>query len=141
MEINLIIRQFKEKDTQDVIRLWKKSFPTDPPWNDPQDIVQRKINFQRELFLIGELQDRVVATVLGGYDGFRGWVYHLAVINDNRRSGIGKMMMIAIEKELRQLGCIKINIQVRSSNQEVILFYNGIGFNIEDHVSLGKLLI
>jgi len=141
MEINLIIRQFKEKDTQNVIRLWKKSFPTDPPWNDPQDVVQRKMNYQRELFLVGELQDRVVATVLGGYDGFRGWVYHLAVINDNRRSGIGKMMMIAIEKDLRQLGCIKINIQVRSSNQEVILFYNGIGFNIEDHVSLGKLLI
>ena len=141
MEINLIIRQFKEEDTPDVIRLWKKSFPTDPPWNDPQDIVQRKTNYQRELFLVGELQGRVVATVLGGYDGFRGWVYHLAVINDNRRSGIGKMMMIAIEKELRQLGCIKINVQVRSSNQEVILFYKRIGFDIEDHVSMGKLLI
>ena len=141
MDINLIIRQFKEEDTPDVIRLWKKSFPTDPPWNDPQDVVQRKINYQRELFLVGESQSRVVATVLGGYDGFRGWVYHLAVINNKRRSGFGKMMMGAIEKELRQLGCIKMNIQVRSSNQEVILFYKGIGFDIEDHVSLGKLLI
>ena len=141
MEIKLNIRQFKEEDTQDVIRLWRKSFPTDPPWNDPQDVVQRKINYQRELFLVGESQGRVVATVLGGYDGFRGWVYHLAVLNDKRRSGIGNTMMSAIEKELRQLGCIKINIQVRSSNQEVILFYKGIGFDIEDHVSLGKLLI
>jgi hypothetical protein len=59
MDINLIIRQFKEEDIPDVIRLWKKSFPTDPPWNDPQDVVQRKMNYQRELFLVGESQGRV----------------------------------------------------------------------------------
>jgi ribosomal protein S18 acetylase RimI-like enzyme len=140
MEQELTIRQFELADTDSVIKLWKKSFPTDPPWNDPQAIITRKYSYQSELFLVGELHNKVIATVLGGYDGFRGWVYHLAVIDDNRRRGIGKKMMFAIEQKLRQLGCIKMNIQVRSSNQDVILFYNEIGFEIEDHVSLGKLL-
>jgi len=141
MEKHIVnIRQFKMSDTEEVIKLWKKSFPTDPPWNDPQAIIERKYNYQSELFLVGEEDNKVIATVLGGYDGFRGWVYHLAVINDSRRSGIGKKMMLTIEQMLRQLGCIKMNIQVRSSNQDVILFYNEIGFEIEDHVSLGKLL-
>ena len=142
MEKHIVnIRQFKMSDTEEVIKLWKKSFPTDPPWNDPQAIIERKYNYQSELFLIGESGGKIIATVLGGYDGFRGWVYHLAVINDSRRSGIGKKMMLTIEQMLRQLGCIKMNIQVRSSNQDVILFYNEIGFEIEDHVSLGKLLL
>ena len=141
MDQPINIRQFEINDTDAVIKLWKKSFPTDPPWNDPQDIIKRKTDFQSELFLIGESGGKIIATVLGGYDGFRGWVYHLAVINDNRRSGIGKKMMLTIEQMLRQLGCIKMNIQVRSSNQDVILFYNEIGFEIEDHVSLGKLLL
>ena len=142
MEKHIVnIRHFKMSDTEEVVKLWKKSFPTDPPWNDPQAIIERKYNYQSELFLIGESEGKIIATVLGGYDGFRGWVYHLAVINDSRRSGIGKKMMLTIEQMLRQLGCIKMNIQVRSSNQDVILFYNEIGFEIEDHVSLGKLLL
>ena len=142
MEKHIVnIRQFKMSDTEEVIKLWKKSFPTDPPWNDPQSIIEHKFNYQSELFLVGELDNKVIATVLGGYDGFRGWVYHLAVIDDNRRSGIGKKMMHTIEQKLRKLGCVKMNIQVRSSNQDVILFYNEIGFEIEDHVSLGKLLV
>ncbi len=141
MEPEIVIRNFEKSDTEEVIRLWKKSFPTDPPWNDPREVIERKVNYQQELFLVGELQNKIVATVLGGYDGFRGWVYHLAVINDNRRSGIGRKMMDAIEQILRNSGCIKINLQVRSTNQDVILFYKGIGFEIEDHVSMGKLLI
>ncbi len=141
MEKEILIREFNKDDTDAVFKLWKRSFPTDPPWNDPQDVIQRKVNYQSELFLVGELDKKIVATVLGGYDGFRGWVYHLAVIDDIRRSGIGKKMMNAIETKLRQLGCIKINLQVRSSNQDVILFYRNIGFEIEDHVSMAKLLL
>jgi ribosomal protein S18 acetylase RimI-like enzyme len=141
MEQKIKIREFEKSDTDAVINLWKKSFPTEPPWNNPQAVIQRKNEFQSELFLVGETHEKIIATVLGGYDGFRGWVYHLAVINDSRRSGIGKNMMHAIEQKLRHLGCVKLNLQVRSSNHDVILFYKEIGFEIEDHVSMGKLLV
>jgi hypothetical protein len=80
--MNLVIREFEEKDHSAVIKIWQNLFRNDPPWNDPASIIKRKLAFQPELFLVGEENRKVVATVLGGYDGFRGWVYHLAVEAD-----------------------------------------------------------
>ena len=79
-----------------------------------------------------------MATVLAGFDGFRGWVYHLAVATELRRRGFGRQMMAAAEHELRELGCPKINLQVRSSNEAVIEFYERLGYRIEERASLGK---
>ena len=138
--MNLIIREFEEKDHSAVIKLWESLFKNDPPWNDPASIIKRKLAFQSELFLIGEDNRRVVATVLGGYDGFRGWVYHLAVNADKRRTGIARQMMNAIENKLKDLGCIKINLQIRSSNLDVVAFYEAIGYSKENHISMGKLI-
>lgn len=138
--MNLSIRKFHENDRSQVIRLWKKTFPNDPPWNDPEAVINRKLQIQKDLFLVGLLKKRIVATVLAGYDGFRGWIYHLAVDEDRRRVGIGEMMMTEAEKNLRLWGCIKINLQIRSTNTGVIRFYQRIGYKIEDHVSMGKLL-
>ncbi len=138
--MNLVIREFEAKDHSVVIKLWESLFKNDPPWNDPASIIKRKLAFQSELFLIGEDNRRVVATVLGGYDGFRGWVYHLAVDTDKRRIGIARQMMNAIEKKLKDLGCIKINLQIRSSNLDVVAFYEAIGYSKENHISMGKLI-
>ena len=138
--MNLIIREFEEKDHSAVIKLWESLFKNDPPWNDPASIIKRKLAFQSELFMVGVDNQRVVATVLGGYDGFRGWVYHLAVEPEKRRVGIARQMMNAIEKKLKDLGCIKINLQIRSSNLDVVAFYEAIGYSKENHISMGKLI-
>ena len=90
---------------------------------------------------LGVKNGRIITTVLGGYDGFRGWVYHLAVKPDQHRKGIGKRMMTAIEQLLIDLGCVKINLQVRSSNPDVVAFYHSIGYSTEDHTSMGKVLL
>jgi ribosomal protein S18 acetylase RimI-like enzyme len=87
---------------------------------------------------VGEVGDRIVATVLGGYDGFRAWVYHLAVTPKERRKGYGRAMMRAIEQKLGDLGAPKINLQVRSSNTDVVEFYRHLDYKIEDHTSMGK---
>jgi ribosomal protein S18 acetylase RimI-like enzyme len=137
---NILIRRFLLEDSHAVHLLWSNSFPNDPPWNEPNDIIMRKAQWQRDLFLVGEREGRIVATVLGGYDGFRGWIYHLAVDAEWRNKGIGRQMMEAIESRLKDLGCPKINLQVRSNNQEVVEFYKHIGYDIEDHTSMGKLL-
>jgi len=134
------IRKFYSRDRQGVIALWKDVFPDDPPWNDPAAVIARKMQKQRDLFLVGLLDKKVVATVLGGYDGFRGWIYHLAVNPLFRSHGFGKKMMEAIESILTKQGCIKINLQVRSGNSGVIKFYQHIGYSVEDHASLGKKL-
>ncbi|UCG53246.1 MAG: GNAT family acetyltransferase [Candidatus Latescibacterota bacterium] len=137
---DLIIRPYLEEDSVEVIALWREVFTNDPPWNDPPQVIQRKLAVQRELFLIGELRGRIVATVIAGYDGFRGWIYHLAVAPNEQRKGLGRAMMAEAEKRLKAIGCPKINLQVRSTNTDVIAFYKALGYSVEDHTSFGKLL-
>lgn len=136
----LEIRPVDEDDLPEIVSLWDAVFPGDPPWNAPRAVVTRKLRTQRKLFLVGCLERRAVATVLAGFDGFRGWVYHLAVTSDLRQRGFGRQMMEAVETKLRDLGCPKINLQVRSSNQAVIDFYGKLGYGIEERASMGKRL-
>ena len=95
---------------------------------------------QPELFLIGETATQVVATVMGGFDGVRGWVYHLAVDESARRHGFASRMMQALEQRLAARGCTKINLQIRADNDAVAVFYESLGYQIEERVSMGKRL-
>jgi len=137
---DLVIRPFRERDRAAVVTLWERIFPDDPPWNAPLSIIRRKLTVQPDLFLVGSAEGRVIGTVLAGFDGVRGWVYHLAVDPSCRRLGVGTRLMRAAESGLAQLGCPKVNLQVRAANTEVIEFYRAIGYQIEDRVSMGKRL-
>lgn len=110
------------------------------PWNNPHRDIQRKLGVQPELFLVGCLTDRIIATVMAGYDGHRGWINYLAVHPNNQHTGIGKHMMDEAEIRLRAIGCPKINLQVRRTNAKVFEFYRKIGYKLDDVVSLGKRL-
>ena len=83
---------------------------------------------------------RVIGTVMGGYDGHRGWVYSLAVDEAKRHTGIGSALMDKIEQALKSLGCLKVNLQVVGSNSGVVEFYEKLGFSVEDRISMGKRL-
>jgi ribosomal protein S18 acetylase RimI-like enzyme len=137
---SLTIRPFQEKDEPQVIALWKRAFPDDPPWNDPHQDIQRKLRIQRELFLVGELAGRVTATVMAGFDGHRGWVYLVAVAPECRQRGFGRAMLKEAERRLRAMGCTKINLQVRASNKGVVAFYQKLGYAVEERISMGKRL-
>jgi ribosomal protein S18 acetylase RimI-like enzyme len=137
---DFIIRPFVEGDAGDVVALWRVVFAKDPPWNEPSGIIRRKLRIQRDLFLVGAIGREIVATAIAGYDGFRGWVYHVAVAPENRRTGIGRAMMAEVETRLRAHGCPKINLQVRAANADVVEFYKRLGYTIEEHTSMGKLL-
>jgi ribosomal protein S18 acetylase RimI-like enzyme len=137
---DLLIRSYRDSDHANVIALWREAFPDDPPWNDPSLVIRRKIAVQRELFLVGEHSSCIVAIVLAGFDGVRGWIYHLAVASTERRLGRGRAMMVEAERQLRELGCPKVNLQVRSSNDEVVKFYRALGYVVEERISMGKRL-
>jgi ribosomal protein S18 acetylase RimI-like enzyme len=136
----MTIRPFLESDESTVIALWHACSLT-RPWNNPQKDIARKLTTQRELFLVGELDGDVVASVMGGYDGHRGWVNYLAVHPDYQGRGYGDALMKHIEQCLLEIGCPKINLQVRASNTNVLDFYNHIGYTQDDVISLGKRLI
>ena len=138
--IDCTVREYAERDRAEVVALWNRVFADDPPRNAPERVIERKLATQRELFLVAEQRGRVVGTVLGGYDGFRGWVYHLAVAPEQQRAGIGRALMQEIERRLRALGCPKINLQIRAHNSGVRAFYERLGWSTEAHISMGKEL-
>ncbi len=136
---DLEIRPYEEADQDAVVELWRECGLV-APQNDPVKDIRRKLHVRRDLFLVGLLGARLVGTVMVGYEGHRGWVNYLAVAPDCRRRGLGRRLMEEAERLLRAAGCPKINLQVRSSNADVIGFYRSIGYAVDDVVSMGKRL-
>ncbi len=133
------IREFTIEDQDEVIQLWTECKLV-VPWNDPVKDIQRKLRVDPDLFLVGEYSGSLVATVMGGYDGHRGWINFLAVSLAHRRKGYGGKIMEAVESRIEEKGCPKINLQVRETNTDVISFYKASGYGIDNVVGLGKRL-
>lgn len=134
------IRSFRENDRGQVIELWNACGLT-RPWNDPDKDISRKLAVQPELFFVGEIDGKVVASAMAGYDGHRGSVFYLAVSPEYQGQGFGKTLMQKIETTLEAIGCPKLNIVVRSSNETVLAFYRQLGYATDDVVSIGRRLI
>ena len=133
------IRPFKRDDQTAVIELWRACALV-VPWNDPAKDIARKLKVDADLFLVGESDGEIVATVMGGYEGHRGWINYLAVSPQHQRKGYGRKMMEYVEQSIRLKGCPKINLQIRGSNTQAADFYKSIGYDIEDAIGLGKRL-
>jgi len=138
--MNLKIRSYQKYDEGTVIKLWQDCGIV-VPWNDPQRDIDRKLSTQPKLFLIGLINDKIVATAMVGYEGHRGWVNYLAVHPDFQRQGFGKQMMIEAERRLFKMECPKLQVQIRDTNAGVIKFYRKLGYLQDEVVNLGKRLI
>jgi ribosomal protein S18 acetylase RimI-like enzyme len=133
------IRPFQPDDAAAVVALWDRCGLT-RPWNDPDKDIARKLKVQPELFLVGTINDTIIASVMAGYDGHRGWLYYLGVDPAHQKRGYGRQLVTAAEELLRAMGCPKINLQVRSSNTGVIAFYEELGYASDGVTSFGKRL-
>jgi ribosomal protein S18 acetylase RimI-like enzyme len=133
------IRPFEPRDEEAVVQLWNDCGLV-VSWNNPHRDIERKLTVQADMFLVACLDGKVIATVMAGYDGHRGWINYLAVHPQHRRNGIGRRIMDEAEDRLRAVGCPKINVQARSGNASAIEFYKSIGFKTDDVVSFGKRL-
>lgn len=138
--LSMTIRPYRVEDEAAVIQLWKDCGLIHPSNNAKRDI-ERKMKVNPELFLVGVVSENIAATAMTGYEGHRGWINYLAVAPQHRRQGVGRQIMAEAEAKLRALGCPKINLQIRTSNREVIAFYESLGFVQDDVVSFGKRLV
>ena len=133
------IRPFAVADEEAVTALWI-TCDLVRPWNDPVKDIRRKLGVDPERFLVGEVDGKIVGSLMAGYDGHRGWLNYLAVDPAFRRRGYGRRLVNAAENLLRAAGCLKINLQIRAEHRDVIAFYQSLGFAVDEVASMGKRL-
>ena len=136
----MIIRPYEDRDRDELVGLWQKCDLV-RAWNNPDQDIQRKCINSPEWFLVGELEGAIVATVMAGYDGHRGWLNYLAVEPGLQGSGYGRQIVMYAEQCLLEAGCPKINLQIRNTNLDAQAFYEALGYARDPVISLGKRLI
>lgn len=145
--MELTVRTFRTADTDAVIALWQDAGLT-RPWNDPRLDIQRKLAVQPEGFLVATVpdpdatgRDRVIGSVMAGYDGHRGWLYYLATDTAHRGRGVARALVGAAEHLLAGMGCPKVQLMVREGNEDVLGFYDALGYERFSVSQTGRRLV
>ncbi len=134
------IKRYEDTDFDGLDALWTEAFPNDPPWNLAKSAIPAKCAFQPDLLFVAVKGSEVLGSIMAGYDGHRGWLYSVAVRQSDMRCGLGTALVRYAEQALLALGCGKVNLQVRTSNEAVVRFYERLGYVVEDRVSFGRLI-
>ena len=133
------VRPYRESDREALIALWQTVFPDDPPHNAPAAMLDAKLVID-DLIFVAEHEANIVGACMAGYDGHRGWLYALAVLDEHRGEGIGASLVEHSLQALKARGCIKVNLQIRADNSKVENFYRSLGFETEARISMGKFI-
>jgi ribosomal protein S18 acetylase RimI-like enzyme len=122
-----------------LVELWKKCNLI-VSQNDPVEDIQKKLEFQPDMFLIALLDGKLIGSVMVGYEGHRGWLNYLAVLPDCQNRGYGRKLVEKAIVELEKLGCLKLNVQIRERNISAVRFYERLGFRDDRVFSFGLRL-
>jgi ribosomal protein S18 acetylase RimI-like enzyme len=135
------LREFTPDDYDAVFALWQNAGDgLGIGRSDTREEIAKKLQRDPDLFLVAEDDGKIIATVIGGYDGRRGLVYHLAVDRAYRGRGIGTMLMEEVERRLRAKGCLRAYLLVKRGNEAVVEFYRHRGWETMDITLMGKTL-
>ncbi len=133
------IRKFQKNDRDSLIELWNAVFPDDPPHNEPSVVIEAKLAVD-DLIFVAESSGKLIGACMVGYDGHRGWLYAVAVSKEHRRTGTGAELVKYAMSSLKEIGCSKVNLQIRSTNTQVAAFYKTLGFATEERLSMGAFI-
>lgn len=132
------IRQLPEELAEEAVGLWHRSGLT-RPWNDPRADLERAVRGATSTVLAAcDDHGSLLGTSMVGHDGHRGWIYYMAVAADQRRRGVGRALVRASEEWLAERGVPKVNLMVRKGNEEVLAFYESLGYADGAVVVLGR---
>jgi ribosomal protein S18 acetylase RimI-like enzyme len=135
----LTITSIEDADIPEVVALWQRCGST-RPWNDPEGDIARARKGDNATVLLGRDDGTLVASVMAGHDGHRGWVYYVTVDPDHRFKGYGRAIMAAAEDWLRARGMEKMQLMVRTDNAQVHAFYRSLGYFPQERVTFAKWL-
>ncbi len=133
------VRDCELAEAELAIALWEDCGLT-RPWNDTRVDFRQALESPASTVLGGFHDGLLIASVMVGFDGHRGWVYYLAVDPAHRRRGLGTQMMTGAETWLRQLGARKLQFMVRGENASSLRFYETLGFEQQAVITLGRFL-
>jgi len=134
------VRPAFASDTDAIAAVWVECFPDDAAYNVGTEAVERKLAIADGLLWVAMDGADVVGALAAGYDGWRGWLYHLGVVESHRGRGLARSLVEAAVGELKARGCVKVNLQVRESRPELIGLYEALGFAEYRARSMGRLL-
>lgn len=137
-----MIRDFNlARDYDAVVALWHSAGPgVHVGASDTRDEIAKKLARDPDLFLVAEEAGQIVGAVVGGFDGRRGMVYHLAVAAGHRGNGLGTALMNELDSRFRAKGCLKYYLQITSDNVDVANFYEGLGWQRSPHIFMSKTI-
>jgi ribosomal protein S18 acetylase RimI-like enzyme len=135
----LTIKPIEDCEVAEVIALWHRCGST-RPWNDPAADIALARRGENSTVLTGKREGALVASVMVGHDGHRGWVYYVTVDPDRRHHGFGRSIMDAAEAWLQARGVAKLQLMVRKDNAKVHAFYQSIGYYNQETVTFAKWL-
>jgi ribosomal protein S18 acetylase RimI-like enzyme len=135
----LAVAPMQDADVEAVVALWQRCGLT-RPWNDPRADIALALRGAHSAILVGRRDESIVASVMVGHDGHRGWLYYLAVDPDARRQRFGALMTAAAEDWLRLRGIGKAMLMVRADNADVCAFYNALGYGTQERMVFAKWL-
>jgi len=134
------IREFSMQDFAAVTQLWLRS-GIKASLGDKSRNLALKLERDADLFLVAEQDAEIVGSVIGAWDGRRGWVYHLAVDPRFHRKGIASRMLQEVEGRMRKKGVLKVNAMVYLWNAPSLSFFGKLGYRKQDDmVMMGKAL-
>jgi ribosomal protein S18 acetylase RimI-like enzyme len=137
--MNITLAIYNDESHRDqVSALWESVFAYETAHNRPGLVIDKKRAVNDDLFFVALSDNKVVGTVMAGYDGHRGWIYSVAVSPSHRRQGLGSQLVSHAERALIAKGCVKINLQIMQGNESVTAFYAALGFSVEKRISMGK---
>ena len=127
------IENFTMKNYDNIIGLWRKA-GISVGSTDSENEIKKMLTLNPNLFLIGKVNNKVIAVVMGGFDGRRGYVHHLAVDPLHQKKGYGKMIMDELINRFRKIGVHKIHLFIEKDNQDVVDFYKNLEWQIRDEL-------
>lgn len=142
MNPNISITEFScDRDLEAVLNLWQNAGDgIQLRESDRPEEIMKKLERDPDLFLVARSGEELIGAVMGAYDGRRGHIYHLALIEHFRRKGIARMLMDEVERRLRDKGCLRITLLVTPENKSAIDFYQSLGYEIMKALPYGKNL-
>jgi ribosomal protein S18 acetylase RimI-like enzyme len=134
----VVVREFRSRDAEGLRALWEGvGFGS---LGDDDMSLRRFAQRNPGLLLVASQGPEVVGSGMGGWDGRRGWIYHLAVAEGHRRKGLGKELAQRLEAGLRDVGCRKVNAIVREGNDEAARFWKALGYEVSAARQFGRRL-